>query len=315
MAESPSVDDLCRRARAHLKAGEAREALALFEEARLLNDLDPDIHEGIAEAHCRLKEFEPAARHFDAVTRLDPRRSASWINLGAVYNRLGNHQKAAEVLRRGVQVNRKSCIGFYNLGIAYRHLKQWSLAIPAYREAIRLDPKMADAYLNLGNVYLEMGNLPQAAAQFRKALEISPDLERARRGLEKADDKLRAARSAESPFGRLVNPDSVGGTDVVAPGRELSDSERQHDRAELFEMLTQTETDLKELLDCLGDKLDPAVRTLNRLLTHGESPHGVGQTKSEALESYRQALAAFEPRLLQFRRILKQQRDHEARLK
>lgn len=314
MAETLTVEELCQRARKHLKAGRAQEALATYEEARRLNDLDPDIHDGLATAHCALGEFESAARHFESATRLDPRRGACWINLGAVYNRMKNYQKAAEVLRRAVQIDRKSSIGFYNLGIAYKHLRQWPLAVPAYREAIRLDPKMADAYLNLGNVYLEMGNLPQAATHFRKALEIDPTLDRASRGLEKVAARQEAARQAKSPFGRLVNA-AEAPREADSPGRTLSDDERRHDRHVINDLVTQAKLDLDELVGCLKTQIDPSVRTLNRLLTHQKSVHGEQISKTEALEQFQEARKAFAPRLRQFRRVLQLLRDHEAEIK
>jgi tetratricopeptide (TPR) repeat protein len=311
---TPTVEELCQRAKKSLKAGFPKEAIAAYEQARRSNDLDADVHEGMANAYCRLAEYDAAVRHFEMVTRLDPRRSAPWINLGAVYNRLKNYQKAAEVLRRAVQIDRKSSIGYYNLGIAYKHLKQGAMAIPAYREAIRLDPKMADAYLNLGNVYLEMGNLSQATAQFKKALEINPQLERARRGLEKSDARVDAAKKSLSPFGRLVNPDTIHQTDQ-SPSRELTDDERQQDRHALFDLVAQTQADLTELMDCLRERIDPAVRTLNRLLTHQKSMHGEMLTKGDAFEQFQEAHTAFAPRLRQFRHDLEQLRDHEAKLK
>jgi tetratricopeptide (TPR) repeat protein len=311
MADPPSVDELCRQARKHLRGGRHQEALAVYEEARRLNDLDPDVHDGLANAHFSMGAYELAARHFEAATRLDPRRGACWINLGAVYNRLKNYQKAAEVLRRAVQIDRKSSVGFYNLGIAYKQLKQPSMAVPAYREALRLDPMMADAYLNLGNVYLEMGNLSQATSQFRKALEIEPDMERARRGLEKAEMRIESNRQMTSPFGRLVNTDQIP-RDSALPGRELSDAERAQDRRIICELVAQALVDLKEVADCLLEEIDPSVRALNRKLTHRVSPHGETLSKTEALEKFQEAHKKFVPRLRQFCRVLQQMRDHEA---
>src|SRR5437660_1477710 len=266
MRNSLSFEDLCRTGRDNLRAGRLLEAVAAFEEARLINDLDPDVHEGLATAHFMQNAYEPAVMHFERVTRLDPRRGASWINLGAVYNRMGNYQKAAEVLRRAVQIEKKAAIGYYNLGIAYKHLKQWTLAIPAYREAIRLEPKMADAYLNLGNVFLQMSNFGQAVVNFRKALDIEPALERALRGLEKAEAAMAATKQTPNPFGRLVNPDQTpaSGAAPVAAARELGDDERIRDRRGLHELLAQLEPQLQDVLAALADELDPAVRTLNK---------------------------------------------------
>lgn len=313
MANSVSFEDLCLTGRQLLKAGRLDEAVAAFEEARGINDLDAELHEGMATAHFMRQDFEAAALHFERVTRLDARRGNSWINLGAVYNRLGNYQKSAEVLRRAVQIEKKSSIAYYNLGIAYKHLKQWALAVPAYREAIRLDPKMADAYLNLGNVYTAMNNFAQAASNYKKALEIKPGLERAQRGLERAEAELSASKNARSPFGRLVNADLAPTAKASAPvARELSDEERQLDRQALSGLAAQLETDLADVLAALADDLEPAIHTLNKMLTQALSPHGVSITKAEARENFVAARALYVPRLAQLQKTLRLLRDHEA---
>jgi tetratricopeptide (TPR) repeat protein len=315
MTNSLSFDDLCKSGREHLRAGRHQEAIAAFEEARRLNDLDPDVHEGLATAQFLLHDYEPAARHFERVTRLDPRRGASWINLGAVYNRMGNYHKAAEVLRRAVQIEKKSGVGFYNLGIAYKHLKQWNLAVPAYREAIRLEPRMADAYLNLANVYSELKNFPQAITHYKKALELKPDLERAVRGLARAESQLDARKQELSPFGRLVDAERLP-TDQEAPSptaRELTERERELDRRAIYDLLRQIDAALQDLLDALTEELDPAVRTLNKMLTQPVSPHGVSITKAEALDGFILARAKYQPRLAKFVKIVRQLREHEAR--
>lgn len=316
MPNSLSFEDLRQSGREHLKAGRLHEAVSAFEKARLINDLDPDLHDGLATAHYMLKSYETAAKHFERVTRLDPRRGSAWVNLGAVYNRMGNHQKAAEVLRRAVQIEKKSGIAFYNLGIAYKHLKQWNLAVPAYREAIRLEPRMADAYLNLGNVYCEMGNYAQAITHYKKALDINPDLDRAVRGLEKAEARANASRPPSSPFGRLVDPDAPPPAseahEIVS--RELTVDERIHDRHVLNDLAAQLQIDLEAVLEALSGDLEPAVRTLNKMLTQALSPHGVSITKAEALEDFIAARAKYLPRLAQLKTTLRLIREHEAQM-
>lgn len=316
MPESFPFEDLCRAGRQHLKAGRAREALDSFEAARRLNNLSPEVYDGLATAHSQLGDYEPAAENYEAATRLDPRRGTCWINLGAIYNRLGKHQKAAEVLRRAVQVERKNSVGFYNLGFAYKHLKQWNMAIPAYREAIRLDPKMADAYLNLGNVYLAMQNLPQATTHFKKALDLDPKLERAQKGLEQAEALSREAAAQRSPFGRLVDTAAEhGGSSPEGCSRELTEEERIRDRRAVGEILSQVQLDLDEMLASLKAQVEPGVKTLNRLLTHRASLHGESLTKADAYENFVEARKAFLPRLTQFRRALQRLREHEASVK
>src|ERR1700688_4207286 len=122
MTNSLSFKNLRQTGRRPPRAAPPEEAIAPFEDARQINDLDAELHDGLATAHFLRQNYEAAVKHFERVTRLDPRRGATWINLGAVYNRMGNYQKAAEVLRRAVQIEKKSSIGYYNLGIAYKQL-------------------------------------------------------------------------------------------------------------------------------------------------------------------------------------------------
>ena len=313
MTNSVSFEDLCLNGRQHLKAGRLEDAIAVFEEARQINDLDAELHDGLATAHFLRQDYEAAVLHFERVTRLDPRRGSTWVNLGAVYNRMGNYQKAAEVLRRAVQIEKKSSVAYYNLGIAYKHLKQWALAVPAYREAIRLEPKMADAHLNLGNTYSAMNNFAQAASNYKKALDLNPGLERAQRGLEKADAELNASKNARSPFGRLVTAAPAPTTAPAATAtHERTEEERIVNRHALHGLIGQLETELVEVLETISKQLDPSIRTLNKMLTQALSPHAVSITKAEALENFIEARGLYAPRLAQLQTTLRQLRDHEA---
>jgi tetratricopeptide (TPR) repeat protein len=314
MADSLTIEEYCKIARGHLKEGRLDDAVAAFAQAARLNELDPDVHEGLATAYYLKQDYQAAIQHFERVTRLDPRRGSAWINLGAVYNRVSNYQKAAEVLRRAVQIERKSGIGYYNLGYAYKHLKQWALAVPAYREAIRLEPRMADAYLNLGNVYVAMKNFAQAASHFRKALDLEPGQERAIRGLEKAEAELEEAKNKASPFGRLVAPPAAepAGSAVAASTRELTEDERRRDRRKLEDLLALLQTEYDALHRTISGQLNPAVRTLNKMVTQPLSPHGVSITREEAFDQFLEARSMYLQQLAPFQTTLRQLREHEA---
>jgi len=117
MANSLSFEDLCQTGRGHLKAGRLDEALAALQEAERLNELDADVHEGLAYDPFSEECLRRGGQAFRAGDALDPRRGNAWINLGAVYNRMGNYQKASEVLRRAVQIEKKSSAGTTTWGL------------------------------------------------------------------------------------------------------------------------------------------------------------------------------------------------------
>lgn len=305
---------LCEQAEELLAEGRFKEAAAVFESARAIDDDFSDAHEGLGTAQFMLGQYDSAIEHFTRVTLLDPRRSAPHVNLGAVYNRTGNYNKAVESLRKAIQLDKRSAEGYYNLGFAYRHLKQYPLAIPAYREAIRLDPKMAEAYQNLGNVYFEMNNFPQAIAQFKKSLEIRPDFERAKKGLEKAQAALTAEKQAINPLGRLVSEQQA----VAAPAaeaehhRELSEDERKFDRRELRKFAQELTAEAQEIINLLKHEAEPGLKLLLKFLTQKEAPLGGRADAFKALQDIRRKYPQL---LLQLGKTVQAVRTHEAQWK
>lgn len=307
-----TVEQLLIQARRLQRDGDLSGALRVYQQAEQLDDLDPDVHDGLATAHYLLGNLESSAGHFERVTRLDPRRGTAWINLGAIYNRLREHGKAVEVLRRAVQVERNSGAAFFNLGSAYRNLRQWALAIPAYREAIRLEPKEADAYVHLGMVYFEQKNIPQAMAQFKKALELRPNSKRAQEGLARCESANREVVTKESPFGRLVNSEMLrqGQEAQVVSQRRLTEVERSRDRQTLVRLCGHLGAQGGDLLQLLEDPLATALVNLAKGLTLADQRER-DAALSDSLDALVLARQDFAPRVLALRRTMQQLRDHE----
>ncbi len=223
MSDAGEQTSLSERAKALLRAGRAGDVVDLLTGAEGLEE-DAEALETLAVAHFVLKDYAGSEGAFLGALRVEPRRTSSMINLGAVYNRMQQYSKAIDVLRKALTYEKKSAEAYYNLGYAHRNLKQFQLAIPAYREAIRLDPQMADAYQNLGNVYFEMANFPQAISHFTKALSVDPNHVRAIKGLEAAQSAAEVSkREIDSPFGTagrraVVEPPSrCGGRESIQP--------------------------------------------------------------------------------------------------
>jgi tetratricopeptide (TPR) repeat protein len=81
---------------------------------------------------------------------LDPSRSVSWGNLGAMYLTLGQHAREAGDLEKAKEYQ--------------------SLAIEQFQQALELEPKNAFTESNLGNVYKELGNVYEAEGREEDAL-------------------------------------------------------------------------------------------------------------------------------------------------
>ncbi len=263
------AEDLCRQAHECLQAQQHDEARELYEKA-VTADIDcVSAHDGLATLAFMEGDFATTAGHYVKLTLLKPAEARYFANLGATYNRMGEHQKAVDALRKAIQRDKRSAEAYYNLGIAQRKLKQWDMAISAYREAARLNPKMAEAYHNLGNLYIDIKNLPMAIINFKKAIEIRPDFEKARMGLEKAEEANNSAKQAVNPFGRLVNAQAHQTRSIPSMVRELTDAERYDDRYEVKHLAEDMERLSKGCLEFLKQKLEPAILELQRTMAEG----------------------------------------------
>src|SRR5579885_2879604 len=100
-----SVEKLCQRAREAMEGRNWERARQLYLQALGLRSDSPDVHYGLATVCFQLKDLHSAAHHFREVTRLDPLRAGAYINLGAVYNLLDQHDEAMTALRRGIQLD------------------------------------------------------------------------------------------------------------------------------------------------------------------------------------------------------------------
>ena len=136
MAKDP-LDVLREQAYEALSRGQYQEARQIYQQALGYRADSPETHYGIATVCFLLGDLHSAVYHFKEVVRLDPLRAGAYINLGAVYNRLGQFEDSLATLRRGVQLDANLAEGHYNLGLVYRQLGQLELAVNAYREAVR----------------------------------------------------------------------------------------------------------------------------------------------------------------------------------
>ena len=263
------VETLCEQGRDLLKQKDIPAAVDVFTQAV---DLDPDCceaHEGLATCAYMAKDFPTAIAEYLKLTLLQPMECRHLTNLGAIHNRIGEHMKACDYLRKSIQRNKKSAEAFYNLGIAQRKLKQNPMAVSAYKEAIKLDPNMVEAYQNLGNVYTDMGNMQMAIANFKQALELRPDFEKARVGLEKAEVQLIEAKNKNSAFGRLNAIESTITSVATVATRELREDERYEDRRCVKKLADEIERLARGCVEHLRQKLVPAIMEVERAMAHG----------------------------------------------
>jgi len=286
MTDSEAASERCEEGKDHLRHRRNAEAVSAFGQAIEADNANAESFEGLGTACYLLDRLDDALAAFETAARLAPLSGRAQINMGAIYNRQGDYRKAAQVIRKGLSREKNSSQGYYNLAIAQKGLNQLSMAVSAYKEALRLEPETAEAHLNLGNVYLEMGNNSEALRCFNRALAIRPDFERARRGVTLSEIALEQAKAEFSPFGRLVDENTLRATGLGSHGRELSEQQRAEDRYTVGECAKAARTHAQALLAHVTDVMQDNILAINRVVSESET----GDPLEEALEHFRAAV-------------------------
>ena len=106
MNETPDVDALCQEAKSCLRQSRLDEAKALFARVLDVDEEHAESHEGMAAVCFHEKDYPAAIEHFERLAILRPLDARPLINLGAVYNRQKEFDKAVAVLRKGSRQGR-----------------------------------------------------------------------------------------------------------------------------------------------------------------------------------------------------------------
>ncbi len=262
---------LREQAQKALAQGQYQDARQIYQQALGYESDSTEIHYGIATACFLLGDLHSAVYHFKEVIRIDPMRAGAYVNLGAVYNRLGHHDDALATLRRGIQLDSSRSEGYYNLGLVYKQLGQLEMAVNAYREAVRLNPRMYDAHYNLGNIFLEKGQHALAIVHYRSALEIRPDWQKGRNALAVAlsEQKSQDVGPPAKPVvaASLTAPDSK-----LDPNRTLDPNFHGKLLRDLHDIVVETDTKSQLLLEFLQKQVEEAIRELSICMLTPKDP-------------------------------------------
>lgn len=262
MTESVSTEQVLRQARGLLRQKQASEAIELLQNLLKEHERNCDLRELLGTALFFNKDYQGARDQFEQVTRIEPLRASGWINLGAILNKLSDFKKAADVLRRGLQKDRRNAEAYYNLGIAQRGLKLNTMAISAYKEAVKLKPDMVDAWINLAHLYFDMRNYSLAQQCCQTVLRLDPDSRKARSMLQQVSSSHASAKMGASPFGRLVDEKALAARQQTTEPRVLDAADRNAERDLIREITKPCRRAARDVHTILIESIQPHLHQL-----------------------------------------------------
>ena len=99
-------------------------------------------HANLAEAQCRLRQFEQAAANCRTALALEPEYPEALNNLGLVLHEMGRHEEAIAEYEAALSLRPDFAVAQNNRGTTLRAMGKTTVAMEAYRAAIALDPTL-----------------------------------------------------------------------------------------------------------------------------------------------------------------------------
>ena len=115
-----------------------------------------------------------AIKNYETILEIAPRLGSAYNNLGLLYFRRREYEKAAHILQQGLKMDPAMSTASALLGISLSELGRYAEARPNLERALRQNPKDKDAEKFLANDLIKLGDLEAAAGHLRALSRREP---------------------------------------------------------------------------------------------------------------------------------------------
>ncbi len=117
-----------------------------------------------------------AIKEYELSIKCDPTHFESYMNLGALYERININDKALECFHKAYKLEPDEGTVCYNLGVVYAKLERYENAIQSYLDELKKYNFYELAYYNLAILYKDyMFDYEKAKFNYLKLLKLQPE--------------------------------------------------------------------------------------------------------------------------------------------
>lgn len=158
-----------------LKQDDAKQALALFQQASKREPKKAVYHIKVAAAQLELNDYDSANDALKTASELAPKNPEVYYYQGLAV-RPKDANKALQLLKQAEQMAPRVARYSLEIGRTFAQQATYLDAIDYYKSALLKDENMPQAHVELGRAYMELVRYGDARAEFEKALVAAPHM-------------------------------------------------------------------------------------------------------------------------------------------
>lgn len=144
----------------------------------------PNNHNNLGDVYGRHGDKQRAILEFQTAISLKPNYGDAYHNLANAYQEIGKNQEAKENYLKAVIYNPNLWQSYQNLAAIEYAQGNYDQAIDYLKQALRINGQNSGLYSGLGVVYLAKKSAQEALSSFNTALELNPQNQQATIGLD-----------------------------------------------------------------------------------------------------------------------------------
>lgn len=145
----------------------------------------PNTHNNMGDVYYRHQEYDKAVEEFQLAIKINPQYAEAFHNLANTYIKMNRMDDALNSYLQAIKFNPGLWQTYRNIGILYYILQQNNNAIIYLNKAIEINPGNSSLYSELGIILATTNQKTQAKENFLKALQLDPNNQLAQTGLKK----------------------------------------------------------------------------------------------------------------------------------
>jgi tetratricopeptide (TPR) repeat protein len=147
----------------------------------------PNNHNNLGDMYGRWGDKQKAIEHFKKAIALKPNYADAYHNLGNAYRDTGDAENALKSYSKALEINPTLWQSHQNIAYLFFAQKQYGKAIEHVQKAILINPQNLNLINNLGIIYLSSGDKVKAKEIFYRVLSSDPQNQIAKQSLAETD--------------------------------------------------------------------------------------------------------------------------------